>query len=109
MVHICKLFSISQIQRLAEPIVSGAFVCPIKWSLLSAEKEVALKAVRPHTAVLLDSFGVPDKFLKSEVVKGNPYENFLNRARECEINTTVSKSALEIGKIHEILAAKPRL
>ena len=75
-------------------LLEGGFVCPIKWKLLTAEKEAALKAVRPHTALLLDSFAIPDKYFRSEVVKGNPYENFLNRARECEINTSVTKSAL---------------
>ena len=43
------------------------------------------------------------------MVRGEPYENFLNRARECEINTSVTKSAFEVGKISEVLAAKPRL
>ena len=53
----------------------------MKWSMLYTDKEAALKAIRPHIAVLLDSFGIPDKYLLSEVVSGNPYENFLNRAR----------------------------
>lgn len=88
--EVCRLFAISQIQRLAEPIVEGGFVCPFKWAMLSTDKEAALKAIRPHAAVLLDSFGIPDKYLRSEVVRGNPYENFLNRARECEINVSVS-------------------
>ena len=80
---------------MAEPIIEAGFICPVKWALLSVEKEAALKRIRPHTAVLLDSFGIPDKYLRSEVVRGNPYENFLNRARECEINTSgVTKSAL---------------
>ena len=73
MSHLCKLFAITQIQRLAEPIIEGGFICPRKWSLLSIEKESTLKHIRPHTAVLLDSFGIPDKYLRSEVVKGNPY------------------------------------
>ena len=83
MTELCKLFAISQLQRLSEPVIEGGFICPQKWSMLSVDKEVALKAIRPHTAVLLDSFAIPDKYLRSEVVKGDPYENFLNRAREC--------------------------
>ena len=109
MTEVCKLFAITQIQRLAEPIIEAGFICPMKWSLLGAEKEAAMKAMRPHIAVLLDSFGIPDKYLRSEVVRGDPYENFLNRARECEINTSVTNSALEVRKISEVLAAKPRL
>jgi hypothetical protein len=80
-VELGKLFAIGQIQRLAEPIIEGGFICPMKWSMLYTDKEAALKAIRPHIAVLLDSFGIPDKYLLSEVVSGNPYEKFLNRAR----------------------------
>lgn len=94
-------------QRLSEPIIEGGFICPMKWSLLGGEKEAALRVIRPHTAVLLDSFGIPDKYLRSELSHGNPYENFLNRARECEINVAVTDSALEVAKISQILAAKP--
>ena len=109
MTQLCKLFSISQIQKLAEPIIEAGFICPVKWSLLNSEKEMALKLIRPHAAVLLDSFNIPDKYLRSEVVKGDPYLNFLNRARESDINTSVTNSAREVGRIHEILSAKPRL
>ena len=51
--------------------------------MLNTDKEAALKRIRPHTTVLLDSFGIPDKYLRSALVSGNPYENFLNLAREC--------------------------
>ena len=94
MTEICKLFAICQLQRLSEPVIEGGFICPQKWSMLGLDKEAALKAIRPHTAVLLDSFAIPDKYLRSEVVKGNPYQNFLNKARECEINASVTESAL---------------
>jgi len=62
---LCKLFTIGQIQRLAEPIIEGGFVCPERWGMLNEEKEVALKRVRPHAAVLLDSFAIPEKFIRS--------------------------------------------
>lgn len=81
MTNICKLFAIGQMERLAEPIIEGGFICPVKWSLLNSEKDTILKELRPHVAVLLESFGIPDKFLRSEAVRGHPYENFLNRAR----------------------------
>lgn len=73
LVELCKLFAVGQIQRLAEPIIEGGFICPRKWAMLNNEKEAALKAIRPHAAVLLDSFGIPDKYLRSELVSGNPY------------------------------------
>ena len=81
MCHLCKLFVITQIQRLSQSIIEGSFICPQKWSLLSREKEEAMKFIRPHTAVLLDSLAISDKHIRSEVISGNPYENFLNRAR----------------------------
>jgi hypothetical protein len=47
--------------------------------------------------------------MRSELAQGDPYLNFLNRARECEINTAVTDAAISVGKIKDILAAKPRL
>ena len=38
MTHLCKLFVITQTQRLTQPIIEGGFVCPLKWSLLNTEK-----------------------------------------------------------------------
>jgi len=77
--------------------------------MLEVDKEAALKAIRPHAAVLLDSFGIPDKYIRSEVIKGDPYLNFLNRARECQINSSITASAFDVAKVKDILAAKPRL
>ena len=77
--------------------------------MLNTDKEAALKRIRPHTTVLLDSFGIPDKYLRSALVSGNPYENFLNLARECQINTGVTESAVEVAKIKDVLAGRPRL
>lgn len=71
---LCQLFAINQVLRLAEPIVEGGFVCPVKFSQLQGEKEILLKKLRPLTAGLLDSFGIPDKYLRSELVNGNPYQ-----------------------------------
>lgn len=58
-----------------------------------------MKTLRPHTARLVDSFGIPEKYIRSELTQGDPYLNYLNRARECEINTAVSDAAVSIGKI----------
>jgi hypothetical protein len=54
--------------------VEGGFVCPIKFSELQGEKENILKRIRPLTINLLDSFGIPEKYLRSELVSGNPYQ-----------------------------------
>jgi hypothetical protein len=106
---LCKLFAIGQIQRLAEPIIETGSINPEKWAQLDTDKEAALKAIRPHAAVLLDSLGIPDKYVRSEVTHGDPYLNFLNRARECQINVSITPSAFEVAKVKDILAAKPRL
>ena len=106
---LCKVFAIGQLQRLAAPVIEGGFICPLKWAQLQLEKEELLKRLRPHTAKLVDAFCIPEKFIRSEVVKGDPYLNFLNRARECEINTAVTDAARNVGRIRDVLAANPRL
>jgi hypothetical protein len=70
---LCKLFAIGQIQRLSEPIIEGGFICPIKYQLLADEKEGIFNRLRPIVAGLLDSFGIPDRFIRSELAKGHPY------------------------------------
>jgi len=35
---LCKLFAIGQFHRLAEPLIEGGFVCPVKWAQLQLEK-----------------------------------------------------------------------
>jgi len=50
LVDLCKLFAIGQLQKLAEPIIETASVCPQKWALLNLEREAILKKLRPHTA-----------------------------------------------------------
>lgn len=67
------MFAIGQIQRLSEPILEGGFICPVKYNLLNDEKEKIFNRLRPIVAGLLDSFGIPDKFVRSELVRGNPY------------------------------------
>lgn len=42
--------------------------------------------MRPIMIGIVDGFGIPDKFLRSALVSGNPYENYLKLARENEIN-----------------------
>ena len=85
--------------RLSQPVIEGGFVCPVKWALLNLEKEQLLKKLRPHIAIFLDSFGIPEKYLRSELTHGSPYENYLNRARACDINTAVTSAAINVGKI----------
>lgn len=57
--------------------MEAGFVCPIKFAELQVEKEHILKRIRPLTVTLLDSFGIPEKYLRSELVSGNPYQVLL--------------------------------
>lgn len=68
-----RLFAINQIHRNSEPIVEAGFICPRKFKLLGAEKEEILVRLRPMLAGLLDSFAIPDKYIRSEVAHGHPY------------------------------------
>lgn len=58
---------------MSEPIIEGGFICPIKYSLLSEEKEGIFNRLRPVVVGLLDSFGIPEKYIRSELAKGQPY------------------------------------
>lgn len=97
---LCKLFSIGQIQRLSEPILEGGFICPNKWRLLNDEKEAIFSRLRPIVAGLLDSFGIPEKYIRSELARGQPYNVILQLYRttwivlESVSLTTASKSLL---------------
>jgi hypothetical protein len=35
LVDLCNLFAITQIHRLSEPIIEAAFICPVKFRLLT--------------------------------------------------------------------------
>lgn len=77
LVDLCKLFAINQIHRLSEPIIEGGFVCPVKYLLLAEEKEAIFPRLRPIVVGLVDSFGIPDKYILSELARGHPYNVFL--------------------------------
>jgi hypothetical protein len=70
---LCKLFAIGQLHRLSEPILEGGFICPVKYRLLNDEKEAIFGRLRPIVVGLLDSFAIPEKFIKSELARGQPY------------------------------------
>jgi acyl-CoA oxidase len=78
---LCKLFSINQIQRLSEAVLEGGFICPVKWTLFNDEKEAIFTRLRPIAVGLVDSFAIPEKFIRSELARGQPYHvsNYLRR------------------------------
>ena len=70
---LCKLFSIGQIQRLSEPIIEASFICPTKFSLLQQEKQRIFARLRPIVVGLTDSFAIPEKYIRSQLARGHPY------------------------------------
>jgi len=45
-----------------------------------------LQKLRPKLIGLVDAFGFPEHLIRSELARGNPYENYLNQARKSQIN-----------------------
>lgn len=41
---------------------------------LREQKQSLLEKLRPATIGLVDGFGIPDKYIRSALIKGNPYE-----------------------------------
>ena len=70
---LCKLFSIGQIQRLSAPIIEAAFICPTKFSLLEEEKQRIFARLRPIIVGLTDSLAIPEKYIRSQLARGHPY------------------------------------
>ncbi len=70
---LCKLFMIGQIQRLSSPIIEAAFICPTKFALLEEEKQRIFARLRPIIVGLIDSLAIPEKYIRSQLARGHPY------------------------------------
>lgn len=70
---LCKLFLIGQIQRLSAPIIEAAFICPTKFALLEEEKQRIFARLRPIIVGLTDSLAIPEKYIRSQLARGHPY------------------------------------
>jgi hypothetical protein len=70
---LCKLFMIGQIQRLSSPIIEAAFICPTKFALLEEEKQRIFARLRPIIVGLTDSLAIPEKYIRSQLARGHPY------------------------------------
>lgn len=75
-VQLCKLYGVNQILTHSNPIIEGGFLTQPQIATLSELKEILLKTLRPHLIGLVDAFGIPEKFIRSALAKGNPYEVF---------------------------------
>lgn len=56
------------------PIIEGGFITPGQIAALRNFKELLLEYIRPHAANILDSFMIPDQFITSALMQGDPYE-----------------------------------
>ena len=70
---LCLLFGMGQIQKLGQPIVESGVVSPQAMNALTPLREDILSRLRPTLVGLLDSLAIPDKYVRSELTQGHPY------------------------------------
>ena len=68
------LFGANVILKFSLPIIEGGFITPDQIAALKNFKELLLEYVRPHAANIIDSFMIPDQFISSALMHGDPYE-----------------------------------
>lgn len=56
------------------PAAEGGFISSSQTRSLFDLKEVLLKKLRPDLMGIVDGFGFPDKYIRSALISGNPYE-----------------------------------
>lgn len=83
---LCLLFGVNFVLGHANPVIQGGFITNDQLTSLQDLKEILLRKLRPDLIGLVDGFGIPDKYIRSALISGNPYENFLKLARENELN-----------------------
>ena len=71
--ELCKLFGINIILTHTADLIEGKFISPNQISELKKLKEVVLSRLRPDLIGIVDGFGIPDKFIRSALISGNPY------------------------------------
>ena len=71
--ELCKLFGINMILIHTSGLIEGGFISSNQISLLKKLKEVILNRLRPDLIGIVDGFGIPDKFIRSALISGNPY------------------------------------
>lgn len=73
------LFGIGAVtsQTIVSPILEGGFLTSEQMSSLCELKEHLLAKLRPNFIGILDGFGIPDKYYRSALIRGNPYEVYI--------------------------------
>ena len=72
--NLCMLFGTSIILKNSLPIIEGGFITPDQISALKNFKELLLEHIRPHIISILDSFMIPENFINSALIHGDPYD-----------------------------------
>ena len=72
--NLCMLFGASSIIKYATPIIEGGFITPDQISALRNFKELLLERLRPHLISITDAFYIPEQFIQSALIHGDPYE-----------------------------------
>ena len=73
---LCILFGISAIMNgtVNSAILEGGFLTAEQIDSLHERKEILLKKLRPDLIGIIDGFGLPEKYYRSALIRGNPYE-----------------------------------
>lgn len=80
------MFGVNFLLSHLNPAAEGGFITSAQTRSLFDLKEVLLKKLRPDLIGIVDGFGIPDKYIRSALISGNPYENYLELARKNDLN-----------------------
>lgn len=72
--NLCLLFGANFLLTHLNPAAEGGFITSAQTRSLFDLKEVLLKNLRPEIIGIVDGFGIPDKYIRSALIYGNPYE-----------------------------------
>lgn len=68
------MFGVNFLLSHINPAAEGGFISSAQTRSLFDLKEALLKKLRPDLIGIVDGFGIPDKFIRSALISGNPYE-----------------------------------
>lgn len=98
---LCLLFGTNTLlgPRVSEVLIEGEYLSQVQIESLLLLKEDLLARLRPKLIGLVDGFGFPEHLIRSDIAKGNLYENFLNMARKSQINDKIQEAAFVVKNI----------
>jgi hypothetical protein len=71
---LCRLFGANTVLSNSIAIAEGGYILPAHITGLIQLKEKLLEEIRPNLVAILDSFLIPEGYLRSAFAKGNPYD-----------------------------------